>query len=83
MTGEAFFGPIVQHDYQLSPTTLMADTLQHPASYYQRLGREYEAQGNTRRTLEAYQSALSFAPQDAGTLAGIERLKQELAGELR
>ncbi|MFH1183742.1 MAG: glycosyltransferase 87 family protein [Chloroflexota bacterium] len=82
-TYEAFFGPIIQSSDHLTPRTLMADTLNDPAAYYQRLGRSYEGQRNTARALEAYQRALSFAPEDRGILASIEGLKQELAGEMR
>ncbi len=80
---EVFFGPIVQGDDHLVPQELMADTLNDPAGYYQRLGRTYEDQNNFARALEAYQAALPFAPEDKDILASIEALEQQFSGEMR
>jgi cytochrome c-type biogenesis protein CcmH/NrfG len=61
----------------------MADTLNDPAGYYQRLGLAYEEQRNAARALEAYRRALDFAPGDAEILASIDRIKERIAGEVR
>jgi len=76
-----FFGPIIQSDDHPAPQTLMADTLNDPAGYYQRLGEAYERDRNIARALEAYQRALGFAPGNTEILASVERMRQFLSGE--
>jgi len=62
---------------------LMAETLNDPADYYQRLGQAYERQRNTARALDAYLRGLGFAPDSPALLAATQRLRQTLALETR
>lgn len=71
---EAYFGPIEQEGYQIRPQALMAETLDDPAGYYERLAGFYERSRNYGRALEAYRRALQFSADNLEFKNEVERL---------
>jgi hypothetical protein len=63
-SGRLWVGNIEQGNYRINPEDLMAETLDDPAGYYVRLGKYYEAERLYDLALDAYQQALTYAPDD-------------------
>jgi len=63
--GHLWISAVEQGNYRIDPADLMADTLEDPAGYYVRLGKFYEAERLYDLALEAYQHALTYAPNDS------------------
>jgi tetratricopeptide (TPR) repeat protein len=78
---QAYFGPITQPDYSPDPRTLMAETLDNPGDYYVRLAEFYVRGRNYALALEAYRTALEYAPDSSRARDGLKSVEQRLTEE--
>ena len=75
----AYFGPVVQEDFQVDPETLMGETLDDLVGYYVRLSERYLVQRNYGRALAALERARELAPGDPDISARIDEISAHLA----
>jgi hypothetical protein len=72
---EAVFGSIEQRAVYIEPSHLMAETFANPRDYYARLAESHLRMRNYHRAIEAYQTALGYAPHDLELLTLLLRAR--------